>query len=258
VMGPEEVFVEYDQMQLLRKGVFPASGEEPERPWRPGDAKRRFKDLFGFTDRKRGMVAYVANAPFVVLLHEMLHASADPKFPEQLGADIDEGTTTILANLAATKAGRAIDAGYGAQQDIAVALVKVAGQRTLEEAYFRGNIAQLRATVDDVCGERTFNLLVDRLHSGEDIHFAMNRIDGKASGGSYTTLKISIIQRYLDQLWFISSDEWKRIRRIIHSASPSEFLALRDAIGPQIADKLWDARERGRLRLWLMNGAPDT
>jgi hypothetical protein len=255
-MTQDEVFDGYDEKQRLAGLVFHA--REGDRPWRQGDARRRFRDLSGFTDRKRGMVAILRGAPLAVLIHELLHASADERFPNELGPDLDEGTTTVLANFAAAKAGRVTDDAYEPQQAVVNRLIKVAGQRALENAYFRGEIEQLRASVDGVVGPKTFDDLVKALRSGEGIDDVLDRMYSKSSGGSYTTLKIRIIQRYLGSFLWISTEEWEQIRLVIRSVSPSELQKMRDAIGPQLATKLWDVQERGRLRLWLFTGAPDT
>jgi hypothetical protein len=251
-MTADDVLQQYDEMQIARGARFYLGGGS-DRAWTPGDGRLRFKDLFGFTDRQRRAVVVLSGAPVSTLVHEMLHASADPTFPDQLGPDLDEGATALLTSYALAKAGQNPDASYAAQRDIVDALTTLVGQKTLEDAYFRGNLAQLRATTDDLVGPNAFDSFVRRLTSGEGMDFAMAKLLPGRKDGAWTATKIRAIQGYLNSYLCLSADEWERIRLIIHSASDVELQKIRDAIAPLITG-VADLGDRTRLRLWLVSG----
>ncbi len=83
------------------------------------------------------------------VLHELLHANTDPDFRKQLGSKLNEGCTELLVERFKQARGLAGDVKwdrtghYRVEKAVAVGLERVVGAKTLQNAYFNGDLGSL-------------------------------------------------------------------------------------------------------------------
>lgn len=235
----------YVQFQIRQGGRNSRKG----RPWQESDADE-IQRLDGYADRGANTV-YVADqgdeAQIATLVHEMLHANANPGFPGTYLTDFDEGATEYLARVALARSGIQAPTGgtYGRQVGLITLFVDMVGQGTLIQAYFN-NPAALKNMVDTIRGPGTWNLFWIRFMD-KRYKDAWELLYPKG-GGSWVDHKIKLIKGYLEG--WVSDDDISMIETICGTLSSEDRKTVRRAISPQIGS-LWSHGQRARLRMAL-------
>lgn len=128
--------------------------------------QRRYPDMT--PERRQALLGYTSDGKVVVnmnhqegvltLAHERLHQFSHPRFHEQVGRGVNEGVTERFAKMVAGDP-HLIDLPpvYTAEVRVADALLARVGPDRLSQAYFKGEVSQLRAFLDSDLGPGTFN-----------------------------------------------------------------------------------------------------
>jgi hypothetical protein len=238
----KQSFVQYQ----IRQGT---KHPRKNRRWESEDAQE-INRLDGYADRGADTV-YILDqeddAQIATLVHEMLHANANPGFPGMYKADIDEGATEYLTRVALAKSGvRAPTGGtYGPQVGLITLFVDMIGEGTLIQAYF-SNPNALKNMVDTIRGTGTWDLFWMRFME-KDYDGAWELLYPK-EGGSWVEHKIKLINGYLDG--WVSDDDISMIETICSTLSSEDLKTVRRAISPRIGS-LWSHGQRARLRIAL-------
>jgi hypothetical protein len=143
----------------------------PERIARFKDMRTRFEDrsvfdrnyekavgkdpsrVLGFVEAPDAPAQVALDGPHVpkTVMHERLHQLSDPRAESLLGKDLYEGTTEDLAIKEAelTRGANAeLPQCYTRQRAAAHEVRRLCGDRPVEQAYFRGDVTELRACLD--------------------------------------------------------------------------------------------------------------
>jgi hypothetical protein len=99
------------------------------------------------------------------LLHEAVHALAPTGF-DDIGHDVDEGTTEYFGRRVARSAGKPPSRAYIDQYAGVAALADLVGEAQLASAFFTGKVLGLQFAVDDRKGEGTFRAWSDAMADG--------------------------------------------------------------------------------------------
>lgn len=104
----------------------------------------------------------------LTLAHERLHQLSHPAFARGAGGRIDEGVTEILARrISPDPALRDLGKVYPREQGIAHRLFARAGDDVMGRAYFGGDLAGLRRSIDRDLGPGAFDRAVRAMQSGQ-------------------------------------------------------------------------------------------
>lgn len=148
-------FMEYAQ----RRGMSEADARAME----PGvEAYRDDTEIYVHQDR---------GEPATVV-HEGIHLYSSDAYRDQMGFNINEGTTEWFMQLVVAEQSMSVlRPAYGSQvASVKRMAAKAGGQAVVMDAYFNGNIAGLRTAVDNATSAGTFNQWVTFMQAGDYAH----------------------------------------------------------------------------------------
>lgn len=90
-------------------------------------------------------------------IHEAIHFFSHDDYRGELGGDVNEGTTEYFTRIVTAQQGIVRGAFYTNQRGAVENLVAASTQEDVGDAYFDGEIDDLRTAVDDAKGEDTFD-----------------------------------------------------------------------------------------------------
>jgi hypothetical protein len=96
-------------------------------------------------------------------IHEAIHFFSHDDYRGELGGDANEGTTEYFTRVVTTQQGIVRGAFYTSQRGAVDNLVAATTQEDVGDAYFDGEIDDLRTAVDDAQGEGTFDSWVTEM-----------------------------------------------------------------------------------------------